>query len=237
QGEYHLPLVSAPDQGTAEKVFDLVWRFDFTMPGFCLLDIDPGVASHTLRFWMVDLKERLSESVRDCRPLAAPAHSFLRRRGRDLLCQIPPGPPGLSLMKFFCRSESGPSLRPGSDDPASAVPSQAVGDDRFLIPGQGVGIALVVFNSPNSDTGSVALAPPPVDVADVNPSAVVVAEELIPKSGRTLVRSFVKVRVRCRHLQPVLLVVAGVVVFNRLEQFRRHGRRREQKRRCRWWSV
>ena len=61
QTEYHLPLVSAPDHATAEKVFDLVWRFDFTMPGFCLLDIGPGVDSHTLRSWMVDLKERLSE--------------------------------------------------------------------------------------------------------------------------------------------------------------------------------
>jgi hypothetical protein len=59
--EYHLPLVSAPDQGTAEKVFDLVWRFDFATPGFCLLDVGPGVNSHTLRSWMVDLKERLSE--------------------------------------------------------------------------------------------------------------------------------------------------------------------------------
>ena len=59
--EYHLPLVSAPDQGTAEKVCDLVWRFDFTTPGFCLLDIGPGVNSHTLRSWMVGFKERLSE--------------------------------------------------------------------------------------------------------------------------------------------------------------------------------
>ncbi len=53
--------MSAPDQGTAETIFDLVWRFDFTAPGFCLLDIGPGVDSHTLRSWMVDLKERLSE--------------------------------------------------------------------------------------------------------------------------------------------------------------------------------
>jgi hypothetical protein len=59
--EYHLPLVSAPDKGTTEKVFDLVWRFDFTAPGFCLLDVSPGVDSHTLRSWMVDLKERLNE--------------------------------------------------------------------------------------------------------------------------------------------------------------------------------
>jgi hypothetical protein len=59
--EYYVPLVSAPDQGTAEKVFDLVWRFDFTAPGFCSLDIGSGVDSHTLRSWMVDLKERLSE--------------------------------------------------------------------------------------------------------------------------------------------------------------------------------
>lgn len=59
--EYYLPLVSAPGPSTAEKIFNLVWRFDFAAPGFCLLDIDPEVDSHTLRFWMVDLKERLSE--------------------------------------------------------------------------------------------------------------------------------------------------------------------------------
>jgi hypothetical protein len=59
--EYYLPLVTAPSQGTAEKVFDLVWRFDFTAPGFCLLDIGSGVDSHTLRSRMMDLKERLSE--------------------------------------------------------------------------------------------------------------------------------------------------------------------------------
>lgn len=45
----------------AETVFDLVWRFDFTAPGFAVLDIGPGVDSHTLRSWMVDLKRRLSE--------------------------------------------------------------------------------------------------------------------------------------------------------------------------------
>lgn len=65
ESEYHLHLVSAPDQGTAEKVFGLVWRFDFTTPGFCLLAIGPGVDSHTLRSWMLNLKERLTEiSVR-----------------------------------------------------------------------------------------------------------------------------------------------------------------------------
>jgi hypothetical protein len=61
QTEFYVPLISAPDHGTAEKVFDLVWRFDFTAPGFCLLDIGSGVDSHALRSWMVDLKERLSE--------------------------------------------------------------------------------------------------------------------------------------------------------------------------------
>lgn len=61
QDEYHLPLVSAPDQAIVEKVFGLVWRFDFTTPGFCLLDIAACMDSHTLRAWMVDLKGRLSE--------------------------------------------------------------------------------------------------------------------------------------------------------------------------------
>jgi hypothetical protein len=60
QNEYHLHLVAAPDQGIAEQVFDLVWRFDFNAPGFCVLDTGPGVSSHTLRSWMVSLKERLS---------------------------------------------------------------------------------------------------------------------------------------------------------------------------------
>jgi len=44
----------------AETVFDLVWRVDFTAPGFAVLDIPPGPDSHTLRSWMVTLKERLS---------------------------------------------------------------------------------------------------------------------------------------------------------------------------------
>lgn len=45
----------------AEKVFDLVWRADFTAPGFAVLDTGPDLESHTLRCWMVDLKQRLSE--------------------------------------------------------------------------------------------------------------------------------------------------------------------------------
>ena len=45
----------------AERVFDLVWRLDFTAPGFAVLDTGPGVDSHTLRAWMVSLKLRLSE--------------------------------------------------------------------------------------------------------------------------------------------------------------------------------
>lgn len=45
----------------AEKVFDLVWRVDFSAPGFAALDIPPGLDSHSLRSWMVDLKRRLSE--------------------------------------------------------------------------------------------------------------------------------------------------------------------------------
>jgi hypothetical protein len=59
--EFHLNLVSLPDPAFAEMVFDLVWRCDFTAPGFVLLDVGPGVDSHSLRSWMVALKERLSE--------------------------------------------------------------------------------------------------------------------------------------------------------------------------------
>jgi hypothetical protein len=63
--EYFLDLSSRPDRqplaAIGEKVFDLVWRFDFATPGFCLLDLGPAVDSHTLRSWMLDLKERLSD--------------------------------------------------------------------------------------------------------------------------------------------------------------------------------
>ena len=31
----------------AENVFDLVWRVDFTAPGFALLEVAPGIDSHT----------------------------------------------------------------------------------------------------------------------------------------------------------------------------------------------
>lgn len=34
----------------AEQVFDLVWRFDFTAPGFALIDTGPAIDSPTLRF-------------------------------------------------------------------------------------------------------------------------------------------------------------------------------------------
>jgi hypothetical protein len=62
--EYYLNLVLTPDsaviQAAAEKVFDLVWRFDFTTPGFAVLDIAPGLDSHVLRSWMVNLRKWLS---------------------------------------------------------------------------------------------------------------------------------------------------------------------------------
>jgi hypothetical protein len=45
----------------AEAVYALVWRVDFTAPGFAVLDTGPGLDSHSLRSWMVDLKRRLSE--------------------------------------------------------------------------------------------------------------------------------------------------------------------------------
>ena len=63
--EYYLYLTPTPYpsiiQSIAEKVFDLVWRFDLTAPGFAVLDIAPGIDSHTLRSCIVNLKERLNE--------------------------------------------------------------------------------------------------------------------------------------------------------------------------------
>jgi hypothetical protein len=51
--EFCLNLLTLPDPEFAEKVLDLVWRFDFSAPGFARLDTDPGLDSHTLREWMV----------------------------------------------------------------------------------------------------------------------------------------------------------------------------------------
>jgi hypothetical protein len=60
--EYGLSLPGQPHwiSAAAEQVYRLGWRSDFSAPGFCLLDAG-AVDSHTLRSWMVDLKERLSE--------------------------------------------------------------------------------------------------------------------------------------------------------------------------------
>jgi hypothetical protein len=70
--DYSLDVAAWPGRGVAEKAFSLVWRFDFTSPGFCLLDAGAGVDSHTLRSWMVSLKQQLSEVavMRGGRPFA-----------------------------------------------------------------------------------------------------------------------------------------------------------------------
>lgn len=59
--DFCMNVSGQPRRITAEKVYDRVWRFDFDAPGFCLLDTGIGLDSHTLRSWMVDLKERLTE--------------------------------------------------------------------------------------------------------------------------------------------------------------------------------
>ena len=61
QADYLLKLKSTPDQAVAERAYERAWRFDFTAPGFCLLDAGQGVDSHTLRAWMLNLKRLLSE--------------------------------------------------------------------------------------------------------------------------------------------------------------------------------
>ncbi len=59
------PLYTAFDReallGQSEAIFDSVWRFDFCRPGFCAIDTGAEIDSHTLRSWMVALKDRLSE--------------------------------------------------------------------------------------------------------------------------------------------------------------------------------
>jgi hypothetical protein len=61
QAEYSLELFQPPDARFSERAFDLVWRFTFSAPGFCYLDTGPGIDSHTLRAWMVDLKRHLND--------------------------------------------------------------------------------------------------------------------------------------------------------------------------------
>jgi hypothetical protein len=58
--DYTLDLTAGPGRAVAGRVFDLAWRFEFAKPGFCLLDAG-GVDSHTLRSWMMSLKQQLSE--------------------------------------------------------------------------------------------------------------------------------------------------------------------------------
>jgi hypothetical protein len=63
--EYHLRLETDGDSqiphAVGRRIFDLVWRYDFTSPGFCMLDMATDVSSLNLRARMVQLKERLSE--------------------------------------------------------------------------------------------------------------------------------------------------------------------------------
>jgi hypothetical protein len=72
----HNHLLTATDQqhllAQAEALFHLVWRFDFTAPGFCLIDVGPAMDSYALRSSMVALKEWLSGIAvrRDIGPFA-----------------------------------------------------------------------------------------------------------------------------------------------------------------------
>ena len=62
--EYLIDVSGTPEQlivSKAESIFDAVWRTDFSVPGFCLLDLGRDVDSHDLRSLMIGLKERLSE--------------------------------------------------------------------------------------------------------------------------------------------------------------------------------
>lgn len=60
--DYCRTIASEPQlRSMAETVYDLVWRFDFSAPGFAVIETGVGCDSHTLRSWMVTLKERLSD--------------------------------------------------------------------------------------------------------------------------------------------------------------------------------
>jgi hypothetical protein len=66
EDRYVFDISGTPQDLIAAKagaILDAVWRFDFSAPGFCLLDLGPAVDSHLLRALMLDVKERLSEVV------------------------------------------------------------------------------------------------------------------------------------------------------------------------------
>jgi hypothetical protein len=61
---YAIDVSAGPEERLAteaEAIFDAVWRYDFSSPGFCVLDLGPTLGSHELRSLMLTLKERLSE--------------------------------------------------------------------------------------------------------------------------------------------------------------------------------
>ncbi|HVJ83862.1 MAG TPA: hypothetical protein VNC50_22540, partial [Planctomycetia bacterium] len=52
-------------EGLGATLYDRVCRADFDQPGFCLVDVGPGVASATLRRTMVGLKNQLQRIHRE----------------------------------------------------------------------------------------------------------------------------------------------------------------------------
>ncbi|WP_152054341.1 hypothetical protein [Tautonia marina] len=66
--EYLLDLSESPEPMLANhagRVFDAVWRVDFSAPGFCLIDLGRGVGSHDLRSLMLLLKRHLDGVAAD----------------------------------------------------------------------------------------------------------------------------------------------------------------------------
>lgn len=47
----------------ASTILDKVWRFDFSAPGFCVVDLGTNIDSHRLRSLMLDLKSHLDKAA------------------------------------------------------------------------------------------------------------------------------------------------------------------------------
>src|SRR4051812_17888969 len=59
--DYVLDIADVRDLlDAAQRVHDLVWRFGFSPPGGCLIDVRADVPSQTFRAWMIALKKQLS---------------------------------------------------------------------------------------------------------------------------------------------------------------------------------
>lgn len=68
--DYLQEAATGPDADLIAWAFGRTWRADFAAPGFCVIDLGPGVDSRGLRAWMLDLIRGLDAELRRRQGLA-----------------------------------------------------------------------------------------------------------------------------------------------------------------------